>query len=105
MTLAQFNALVKNEAAEKLFSCCGSNTWVSKVMHHFPFASEEKLINIATNIWYDECTTEDWLEAFTQHPKIGDLKSLQQKFSSTKKEAGEEQAGRLSRHVGLHRRE
>src|SRR6476620_6064033 len=93
MTLAQFNALTKEAAAEKLFSCCGSKAWVAKMMMHFPFASEMTLINTATAAWYNECTTEDWLEAFTHHPKIGDLKSLQEKFASTKKEAGEEQAG------------
>ena len=35
----------------------------------------------------------DWLEAFTHHPKIGDVKSLEEKFASTKHLAGAEQAG------------
>jgi 5-hydroxyisourate hydrolase / 2-oxo-4-hydroxy-4-carboxy-5-ureidoimidazoline decarboxylase len=96
MTVTQFNVLTKEEAAGKLFSCCGSKVWVSKVMNDFPFASERKLMQTATATWFDECGKEDWLEAFTQHPKIGDLKSLQQKFAATKKEAGEEQASMMT---------
>jgi 5-hydroxyisourate hydrolase/2-oxo-4-hydroxy-4-carboxy-5-ureidoimidazoline decarboxylase len=93
MMLAQFNVLSKEAAAEKLFSCCGSKAWVANLMRHFPFADETALVHTATTAWYDECTKEDWLEAFTHHPKIGDLKSLHQKFAATKKVAGAEQAG------------
>jgi 5-hydroxyisourate hydrolase/2-oxo-4-hydroxy-4-carboxy-5-ureidoimidazoline decarboxylase len=42
---------------------------------------------LSSKIWYDECTETDWRESFTHHPKIGDVKSLTEKF------AGKEQAG------------
>ena len=34
----------------------------------------------------------DWKEAFTGHPKIGDVNSLKEKFSNTKEWADNEQA-------------
>src|SRR5215207_8827168 len=90
MTLSDFNNLDKDIAAKELLSCCGSQKWVSLVMKKFPFGSQEALIEQATTIWYDECVKEDWLESFTHHPKIGDKKSLTEKF------AGKEQVGVLT---------
>ena len=87
MTLSSFNNLNKEAAAGELFSCCGSEHWVSLMMKEFPFASGDALIKKATAIWYDECREKDWLESFTHHPRIGDKKSLAEKFP------GKEQAG------------
>ena len=87
MTLQEFNTIEKNKAAKELFSCCGSDKWVGLLMQSFPFASEKKLVEKATALWYDECKEKDWLESFSHHPEIGDIKSLTEKF------AGKEQAG------------
>ncbi|MGE5109196.1 MAG: 2-oxo-4-hydroxy-4-carboxy-5-ureidoimidazoline decarboxylase [Sphingobacteriales bacterium] len=87
MNLVEFNKLDKETALKELFSCCGSSKWVSLLMNHFPFISEQDLIDKAATIWYDECNSDDWQESFAHHPKIGDKKSLEQKF------AGKEQAG------------
>ncbi|CAN5892050.1 2-oxo-4-hydroxy-4-carboxy-5-ureidoimidazoline decarboxylase [soil metagenome] len=86
MTITGFNKLTVNEATEYLFACCGSANWSSLVMKHFPFKDEDTLVSVATDVWYNECNETDWLEAFTHHPKIGDVKSLTEKF------AGKEQA-------------
>ena len=87
MALQEFNTIEKDKAAKELFSCCGSDKWTSSLMRSFPFASEKKLVEAATTIWYSECSKEDWLQSFTHHPEIGDVKSLTEKF------AGKEQAG------------
>ncbi len=87
MTLQEFNTIKKSTVTKELFSCCGSDKWVSLLMKFFPFASEAELVSKATAIWYNECKKEDWLESFTHHPEIGDVKSLAEKF------AGKEQAG------------
>lgn len=87
MNLKDFNNLLKEKAAQHLFSCCGSKHWVEKMMFKFPFNNEQKLIEAATNIWYNQCNETDWRESFTHHPKIGDVSSLKEKF------AGKEQAG------------
>lgn len=87
MTLAAFNTLNKESAKKHLMDCCGSTQWASAMMSHFPFTSEKQLVDLSAKIWYDECTESDWRESFTHHPKIGDVKSLTEKF------AGKEQAG------------
>ena len=87
MNLLAFNTLPEEIAKKELFACCGSTKWTDSMMKHFPFASEKQLVDLSSKIWYDECGEADWLESFTHHPKIGDVKSLTEKF------AGKEQAG------------
>jgi 5-hydroxyisourate hydrolase / 2-oxo-4-hydroxy-4-carboxy-5-ureidoimidazoline decarboxylase len=86
MTVKAFNKLNKTEKTKLLLSCCGSSAWVDLMVKQFPFISEIDLIETATDMWYNQCSSLDWLESFTHHPKIGDLKSLTKKF------AGKEQA-------------
>ena len=86
MTLKDFDKLDRDTAAAELFSCCGSRNWVSLLMQKFPFGSPQTLIEKARDVWYNECKKNDWLESFSHHPKIGDKKSLTEKF------AGNEQA-------------
>ena len=87
MMVEEFNLLGKTEAAKELFSCCGSVTWVSKMMEDFPFSSEKELVEKAGSAWYGDCHENDWKESFTHHPRIGDAKSLVKKY------AGQEQSG------------
>ena len=87
MTLSNFNNLDTATAKQQLFACCSSEKWASAMMKHFPFTSEKQLVDLSAKIWYDECSETDWRESFTHHPKIGDVKSLTEKF------AGKEQAG------------
>ena len=87
MNLVAFNTLPEETAWKELFNCCGSTEWADLMMEHFPFASEKQLVDLSSRIWYEECNEVDWCESFTLHPKIGDVKSLTEKF------AGKEQAG------------
>jgi len=93
MTLQKPNNLNHQQARDALFACCGSTAWVNQLMQQFPFASAENLVAGATTTWYSICGEVDYREAFTHHPKIGDSKSLQEKFASTQHLAGAEQAG------------
>lgn len=93
MTLEQFNKLNKDAATAELLKCCGSSKWVSLMMENFPFPSENIMMQKAAEVWHEQCKKEDWLEAFTHHPKIGDTKSLKEKFVSTKDWAASEQSG------------
>lgn len=86
MTLKAFNKLNKTEKAKQLMNCCGSSTWVELLLNKSSFASEKDMIEAATDVWYNQCSSINWLESFTHHPKIGDIKSLTKKF------AGKEQA-------------
>ncbi len=92
MTLQELNKLSATNAFEVFFKCCGSTTWAKQLTGKRPFTSKEELIRVSDSIW-QSCSKQDGLEAFTHHPKIGDIKSLEKKFASTKEWAGGEQAG------------
>ena len=91
MKLISFNKLNKKEAGKILQACCGSSTWLKLLIDKFPFTDEKDLIKKAELVWYNECSKADWLEAFTHHPKIGDTKSLAEKFADTHHLAAGEQ--------------
>ena len=88
----ELNILDKNKLEEELLRCCGSRAWVNKMLAFFPIDGFEKLLKIAEEKWY-QCSEKDWKEAFTQHPKIGDIESLKKKFATTANWASREQAG------------
>ena len=82
MTLHELNILPKNLLKQELIKCCGSNTWVEKMLPFFPADDMAELLYDAEEQWY-ECNEADWLESFTHHPKIGDMDSLKKKFATT----------------------
>lgn len=92
MTLDQLNSLSEQDTFSRLEQCCVSKTWISKMILNRPFLSEKELISKAASIWYNNCSVEDFKDAFTGHPKIGDVESLKEKFAHTKEWAGNEQA-------------
>ena len=92
MTLHEFNILPKDQLKEELIKCCGSPAWVKKMMPFVPAEDLVELLEDAEEQWW-LCTEADWIEAFAQHPKIGDLESLQKKFEDTAEWAAGEQSG------------
>ena len=92
-TLNEFNKLSKKKAGIELFNCCGSAKWVKQLLNYFPFENEELLFDLTRMAWYETCEKIDFLEAFSHHPRIGDVNSLRKKLANTKHWAGAEQAG------------
>ena len=92
ITLSQLNELSENDCFSKLEQCCVSKTWVSKMVESRPFDSEEALVKKAASIWYNDCSSADFKEAFSGHPKIGNVESLKEKYAHTADWAGNEQA-------------
>jgi 2-oxo-4-hydroxy-4-carboxy-5-ureidoimidazoline decarboxylase len=92
MTLYDLNMLPKAQLRQELLKCCGSSAWVEKVMNFFPIEDLVELLDDAEEEWY-KCSQEDWKEAFSHHPKIGDIDSLKRKFASTANWAMGEQSG------------
>ncbi|MEX1189100.1 MAG: hydroxyisourate hydrolase [Bacteroidia bacterium] len=86
MNFSDFNQDL-NATKDALFACCGSQNWVNKVMSSGLINSEKELVECCTDVWYNQCDKNDYLESFTHHPEIGDFESLKEKF------AGKEQAG------------
>ena len=62
------------------------------MMAYFPADSLDELLEHAEEMWY-ECSEDDWKEAFTYHPRIGDMESFAKKFASTATWAAGEQGG------------
>lgn len=92
MTLQKLNALSNSGASVELERCCGSSRWVQQMIARRPFESRDELFRIADEVWWSLGET-DWREAFTHHPKIGDIESLRKKFATTANWASTEQAG------------
>ena len=86
------NNLSEKEAHKHLEKCCVSTSWISKMIENRPFDSENNLITKAASVWYNQCSTEDFKEAFTGHPKIGNVESLKEKFANTLEWANNEQS-------------
>jgi 2-oxo-4-hydroxy-4-carboxy-5-ureidoimidazoline decarboxylase len=91
MTIAEFDHLDTAQKRTFLLPCCGSAAWVDKIIAALPAEDLIDLLEIAEDTWY-ACDKQDWLEAFATHPKIGDLQSLKEKFSSTAQWAEGEQS-------------
>jgi 2-oxo-4-hydroxy-4-carboxy-5-ureidoimidazoline decarboxylase len=92
MTLTELNNLNPDEAFNAFFNCCGSTSWATQLIRKRPFKTLEDILQHSDAIWLT-CSQQDAFEAFSHHPKIGDLKNLETKFSSTKEWAGNEQLG------------
>ncbi|MFC0774296.1 2-oxo-4-hydroxy-4-carboxy-5-ureidoimidazoline decarboxylase [Terrimonas alba] len=90
MTLHELNLLPKQQLRDELMKCCGSQAWVEKMLPFFPADDMVELLEDAEEQWF-KCSEKDWKEAFAQHPKIGDIESLEEKFASTATWAAGEQ--------------
>jgi 2-oxo-4-hydroxy-4-carboxy-5-ureidoimidazoline decarboxylase len=60
------------------------------MMARRPFGSAEALQSLARSEWFS-LGEDDWLEAFSHHPKIGDRASLEKRFPSTHDLSSQEQ--------------
>ncbi|MBT4283381.1 MAG: 2-oxo-4-hydroxy-4-carboxy-5-ureidoimidazoline decarboxylase [Candidatus Marinimicrobia bacterium] len=92
MTIEALNSITNSEANEQFELCCGADSWVQKMNQSRPFQNKNEVYQKAKSIWFS-LKSEDWLEAFTHHPKIGDIDSLRAKFHNTKSLSETEQSG------------
>ena len=90
MKLKRLNEMHPGEARHELIRCCGSARWVESIIEHRPFEKKADLFNAAEIFWF-ELEKEDWLEAFSHHPKIGDVTDLAARFPETSDLSTEEQ--------------
>jgi OHCU decarboxylase len=71
VTLSDLNALPQSSAERELCRCCSSGRWSAAVAGRRPFRTIEELMQIADDAWWS-LEGGDWLEAFAQHPRIGE---------------------------------
>lgn len=92
MNLQTLNALSPDDAEEQFRGCCGTGWWARQMEACRPFQNTPQLHDTADAI-FDEMAEGHWLEAFSSHPKIGDVDSLRMTFVGNEKWSGREQAG------------
>ncbi len=75
-----------------LLKCCGSSAWAERLSRLLPFNSIAELKKASDDTWFS-LSENDWKEAFSHHPKIGDVGNLKEKFAGTATWAEGEQSG------------
>jgi OHCU decarboxylase len=71
--LKWLNSLTEAEAIDELKTCCGSTHWAGQLISRRPFETFDQVVSQAHEVWWS-LTSDDWLEAFRSHPKIGEKK-------------------------------
>jgi len=79
-------------AREHLMRCCGSRSWVEAMLRQRPFRDAAHLYQCASGCWR-ELKREDWLEAFSHHPRIGEPRSGPALDAKQRQWAQREQSG------------
>ncbi len=90
MNLQQLNSLAEKDATHAFLQCCTSSLWVKTMEAARPYKDIDSVVNTANSAWNNLAEVE-YLDAFSGHPKIGDVNSLREKYASTKELATGEQ--------------
>ena len=90
--LKRLDALPPEQATAAFLRCCGSRRWAEAMERGRPYADEPALLAAAERA-FALLTREDWLEAFSHHPRIGDRGSLAARFPATAGWSASEQGG------------
>jgi OHCU decarboxylase len=72
--LSHWNSLAEPAAIKEILSCCGSGTWAKRLAERRPIEDEVSLIAASDQIW-SGLEPQDWMEAFSKHPRIGERKA------------------------------
>jgi 2-oxo-4-hydroxy-4-carboxy-5-ureidoimidazoline decarboxylase len=88
----RIDAAPAEEARALLRLCCAAPRWIDRMLARRPFASEKAVLTAAREEWF-LLSSADWREAFSHHPRIGDIESLKKKFANTRTLSEREQAG------------
>jgi len=88
----RLNQSAEEEARQGLLRCCGSQRWAEGMLQSRPFADDASVFEVAEAVWKD-LSEEDWLEAFSHHPRIGERKLSTRAPAETRQWASQEQAG------------
>src|SRR5437764_14749243 len=91
MTLEEINGLSSEEAEAQFLKCCGSTRWAKQMSQARPFTDADHLLTKADEIWWS-LSTDDWLEAFRAHPKIGEKKAATAQSAEAQSWSAQEQA-------------
>ncbi|HSB26281.1 MAG TPA: 2-oxo-4-hydroxy-4-carboxy-5-ureidoimidazoline decarboxylase [Pyrinomonadaceae bacterium] len=85
------NQLSSTEAINEFLKCCGSRSWATQMTERRPFTNVEHLSDEASKCWWN-LGSDDWLEAFRSHPKIGEKKAAETVSDQSRAWSGQEQS-------------
>ncbi len=86
------NGLPLEEAKAEFLRCCGSNRWADAMARARPFKDESSVYAEAGWLW-SQTGPEDWREAISHHPRIGDVNKLRERFKASGAWSEQEQQG------------
>lgn len=93
--LKRLNTLAEDVAESEFLKCCGSTLWARRMVRERPFHDVQELLSKADAVWWS-LDAEDWLEAFSRHPKIGEKESARVQAHDAQRWSEQEQAGTTS---------
>ncbi len=82
----------EDEARHALQRCCGSRRWIAEMLAERPFVVDEEVFSAADRIW-QSLAPDDWLEAFSHHPRLGERRIEAAAPESTREWSRREQDG------------
>jgi 2-oxo-4-hydroxy-4-carboxy-5-ureidoimidazoline decarboxylase len=88
----RIDAASEQEARALLRTCCGAERWVGRMLARRPFGTEQRALEAAREEWF-ALSPAEWREAFSHHPRIGDVESLRKAFAGTRTLSEREQSG------------
>ena len=91
-TLERLNTLSAEEAEGELLKCCGSTLWARRMAMERPFRDLRECLAKADAVWWS-LDSEDWLEAFSRPPKIGEKESARGQSADARRWSEQEQSG------------
>jgi 2-oxo-4-hydroxy-4-carboxy-5-ureidoimidazoline decarboxylase len=91
-TLTRIDALPEPHAFAAFLRCCGSRRWAEAMTRGRPY-QDEPAVQSAAEGAFAALAREDWLEAFSHHPRIGERKALAERFPATAAWSASEQGG------------
>ena len=91
MRLSELNQHSESDAELLFMQCCTSSNWSKRMVSGRPYKNITTLKSEANSFW-EKASESDFLQAFEGHPKIGNIDSLREKYSSTKALASGEQS-------------
>lgn len=97
------NRLPDDDVVAELRRCCGSERWARRMAAERPFADREELLEAADRVW-SAVNPEDWLEAFSHHPRIGGADLRERRFDDTRSWSAGEQSGMAGAEAEVRRR-
>jgi 2-oxo-4-hydroxy-4-carboxy-5-ureidoimidazoline decarboxylase len=86
------NGLPSEEAKAEFLRCCGSTRWADAMARARPFKLEASVFSEAGWLW-SQTGPDDWQEAISHHPRVGDVSKLRERFKATGAWSEQEQKG------------